>query len=166
MEITSKTRYADFAAIEPYITQETADAIRAAACQQYKPYAALTIDEFWGLLSGDFSLLGDMQDRSVLQEYWVRGFADFVEQLTGTLKRMQLPEDPNKTQALQKGCVDMTPQEGMLVFVRNYFGLPSFLAAGRRTLGEFVTAKKDDYNKGMQRHNFEAMQAAKLKIKK
>ena len=58
MEITSKTRYADFAAIEPYITQKTADAIRAAACQQYKPYAALTIDEVWGLLSGDFSLLG------------------------------------------------------------------------------------------------------------
>lgn len=41
----------------------------------------------------------------------------------------------------------MTMAEGLLVFARRYFGCRSFSEAERLTLGEWLMAKKDDYNR-------------------
>ena len=53
----------------------------------------------------------------------------------------------------------------MLVFVREYFGLPSFFEAGKRTIGEYLTARKDKYNEQRIRKNIEDKQRAQLKRK-
>lgn len=166
MIITEKTPYKDYVQQERVASDETAAQIHAAACRYYKQYAELTLDEFWGLMQGDFSLLGDTTNPSVLQIYWQRGFEEFCKTLAKTLERLVVPEDPNKQAEIVRGCVDMSAQENMLVFVREYFGLHSFYAAGRRTIGEYITARKDEYNKAMARRNFESLQLKQLKTKR
>lgn len=166
MIITERTPYEDYVQQERVASDETAAQIHAAACRYYKQYAELTIDEFWGLMAGDFSLLGDTTKPSVLQIYWQRGFEEFCKTLTKTLERLVIPENPNKEAEIQRGCVEMSAQEGMLIFVRSYFGLPSFYAAGKRTMGEYITARKDDFNKTMTKRNFEALQMRELKTKR
>ena len=47
--------------------------------------------------------------------------------------------------------------------MRAYFGLHSFYEAGKRTMGEYLTARKDEYNKGMVQYNFEQAQKEKFK---
>ena len=44
--------------------------------------------------------------------------------------------------------------------------LPSFFAAGERTIGEYLTARKDRYNDAVMRKNYEAEQRRKMKVKR
>lgn len=165
MTITAATKYKDFAEVEQYISADEQKKIQEAAEQQFKTCYALTIDEFFGLMSGDYSLLGDMTDPSVLQVYWLKRFAAFCEEFTQACEKMQLPPTAEQTQA-HAGTLPMTGQESMLVFTRSYFGLPSFFEAGKRTLGEYLTARKDSYNTAKVQRNWENMQKAKFKKKR
>lgn len=164
MTITSKTKYKDFEQYEAALTAEQLQEIKHAAEQQYKSCYMLTIDEFFGIIVGDYSILGDMNEPSVLQVFWLKRFADFCEEFAKSCERMSL-KDPTK-QSLTNGCIEVEPQESMLIFVREYFGLPSFFAAGERTIGEYLTARKDRYNDAVMRKNSEAEQRRKMKVKR
>lgn len=164
MKITSKTKYEDFMQYEAVLTAEQLQQIKQAAEEQYKSCYMLTIDEFFGILAGDYSLLGDMSKPSVLQVYWLKRFADFCDEFSKACERMTL-KDPTKP-SLTNGCVKVEPQEGMLIFLREYFDLPSFFAAGERTIGEYLTARKDRYNDAVMRKNYEAEQRRKMKVKR
>lgn len=163
MTITSKTLYADFEQYESVLTEESVQELKQAAQDYFKPCHLLTIDEFWGLLRKDFQLLGDMKNPTVLQVYWCKAWAAFLEQFTKTCEKLS-PKDP-EADAIQSGCVQMQPQENMLIFVREYFGLKSFTEAGRVTIGEYVLARKDHYNQNKMRKNYEALQLKKIKNK-
>lgn len=161
MIITSKTKYVDFQPYEGVVTEEgKADLMRAAE-DFFKPCYMLTLDEFWGLMQKDFHLLGDMTEPSVLQVYWLKRFQQFCEEFTKTCEKLSTKE-PNE-EALQVGCVKLQPQESMLVFVRSYFGLQSFEEAGRCTIGEYVLARKDQFNQWRLKKNYEAKQIQELK---
>lgn len=166
MVVTTKTRWSDFEKTDALVTDKTRAEIQSTAEATIRPYGELTIDEFWGLMSGNYDILGDMDEPTVLQVYWMRGFEKFCKSMTETLDALKVPTDPNKDKIYQRGCVELTPQEHMLIFVRGYFGLHSFYAAGRRTIGEYITARKDEYNRAMAQYNFEQMQAEKMKKKR
>ena len=164
MQITSNTPYAQLQPIESVLTEESVQELKAAAEAHFKPCYTLTIDEFFGIINGDFSLLGDMTEPSVLQVYWAKRFADFCEEFSKACERMNF-KDPTQ-EHLHEGCVKIEPQEAMLIFTREYFGLPSFFDAGQRTIGEYLTARKDRYNEAVVRRNHEAEQKRKLKVRK
>lgn len=164
MRVTSNTKYADFEQYEYAVTEEGTKVLMEQAEQLYGHCNELTIDQFWGLMSGDFSILGDISDPSVLQVYWCKRFTQFCEQFTQVCRRLKLEPRDDEAKA-QKGCVEISPMEGMLIFTREYFGLHSFSEAGQRTLGEYVTARKDKYNEARTRRNFEDIQKAKFKKK-
>ena len=161
MKIEGRTPYKKFAPIEQYVSDESKKAMMAAAERAFKPCCSLTIDEFFGVCGGDYSLLGDTRNPSVLQVYWAKRFAVFVEEFTQACQRTMLEPTPDQRIA-SEGQIEMTPQEHMLVFVREYFNLPSFFAAGKRTLGEYLTARKDRYNQMLQQRKFEQLQRDKL----
>lgn len=163
MTITSKTLYADFEQYESVLTEESVQELKQAAQEFFKPCHLLTIDEFWGLLHKDFQLLGDVTNPTVLQVYWCKAWGSFLEQFTKTCEKLSL-KDP-ESDAIQSGCVQMQPQENMLIFVREYFGLKSFTEAGHVTIGEYVLARKDHYNQNKMRKNYEALQLKKIKNK-
>ena len=170
MEVTSKTLYSEFAPFEEFATQESLQALKQAAEQKYGNCYGLTIDEFWGLCNGDFSYVGitpetKQDELTVLQVYWAKRFTDFTQEIANACKRMTIKPTPEQEQA-QNGCVTIEPMEAMLIFVRSYFGLPCFADAGKRTMGEYITARKDDYNQKRTQRNWEEIQCRKLKKNK
>lgn len=165
MIITSETKYADFAEYEEFVDEASKAEIKQQAERYFKPCHTLTLDEFWGIMRGDYSLIGDATEPTVLQIYWCKRFSDFCEEFAKECERMHIQPTPEET-AAQNGTIPMEAQEAMLVFTREYFGLPSFFAAGERTIGEYLTARKDRYNQDRARRNYEAAQRAKMKKKK
>ena len=164
MRITSSTPYSQLQPYESILTAESVQELKAAAEAHFKSCYDLTIDEFFGVIGGNLSLLGDMSRPSVLQVYWTKRFADFCEEFTRACERMTI-KDPTQ-EHLHEGCLKIEPQEAMLIFTREYFGLRSFFEAGERTIGEYLTARKDRYNEAVFRRNSEAEQKRKLKARK
>ena len=173
MQISDKTLYSEFAPFEQFVTQESLQEIKQAAEQKFCNCYQLTIDQFWGIANGDLSIIGiepqkvkegkfDWNKITVLQVYWRKRFDDFVQEISNACKRMSIKPTPEQEQAAN-GCVKIEPMEQMLIFVRAYFGLPSFTAAGKRTMGEYITARKDDYNQKRMQRNWEEIQRRKLK---
>ena len=164
MQVTSKTKYRDFAVYEQFLIKESVAELKACAEKSIRFCHTLTLDEFFGLLDGNYELLGDLKDPSVFQVYWMMRFKDFVEEVTQSCEALTI-KDPS-SEGLEAGCVQMTSRENVMVFVRNYFGLPSFSQAGERTIGEYILARKDTFNKWRVRKNSEDKQLKELKKKK
>ena len=150
---------------EGVLTTKSEDELKRSAEQVFKPVHTLTINEFFGVVNGDYSVLGDMSDPTVLQVYWLKRFAEYVETFADICKRTRVEPTAEQQQAA-KGCVQIEPAEGMLIFVRSYFGLHSFREAGEITMNEYVMARKDTYNNALIRRNMEKIQMCKLNTKK
>lgn len=166
MTVTSSTLYADFAQYESVLTEDAEKQITQAAEEYYKPCHMLTLDEFWGLVSGNFELLGikDEASTTVFQFYWIKRFKAFVDEFAKASEKLAIKDE--NANAIAQGCVNMQPQEHMLIFARDYFGLTSFAQAGHVTIGEYMLARKDRYNSYIMRKNNERIQLSKIKNKK
>ena len=86
----------------------------------------------------------------------------FLQEFARACEELTLPATEEQRSATQ-GTKAMTPLESMLVFTRDYFGLPSFFEAGKRTIGEYLTAKKASYNEALIQRNYQNIQMRKLK---
>ena len=161
MVITEKTPYSDIIEVEELFADTTIKELKQAAEKKYGDCYNLTIDEFFGLIEGNYSLLGDITEPTALQVYWLKRFEEFCTEFANSCERMTLQPTDDQTQ-LQTGCLKLSGKEGMLIFTREYFGLPSFMAAGKRTLGEYLVARKDKYNEAVQKRNFDAWQRRKI----
>ena len=164
MVVTSETKYADFRDVEQFIDEASKIELQKAAEKAYKVCTELTLDEFWGVINGDYSLLGDLDDPSVLQVYWLKRFGKFVDEFGEECKRTQLEPTADQRQA-STGTLPLSPVEAMLIFTRSYFGLHSFADCGHITIGEYLTARKDHYNDAVTQRNFQKMQHDKIKKK-
>ncbi len=164
MRIDENTKYAPFALIENTISEDDKKRIMDAAEQKFGSCHMLSIDEFFGCIKGDFSHLGDLNDPTVFQAYWIKRFKDFCKEFSSVCERLAI-HDPDMD-GTDAGCVKIEPAESMLIFVREYFGLHSFADAGKVTIGEYVLARKDKYNSWKVRKNYERKQISKIKSKK
>lgn len=165
MRITPETKYADFIDAERYISDDTKRAIEKAAEAYYKPCELLNINEFWGIINGNFEILGDITDPSVMQVYWKRRFDTFCKEFAKQCEALKVEQTPEQAKA-SAGCKPISPQENMLIFVRSYFGMHSFIEAAEKiTLAEYLTAKRDKYNEHRIQTNFLNQQKAKTKRK-
>ena len=144
MRISEDTRLADVCALLPYLRDGEEGRLCKAAEARKVPagWWSVTIGEFVKMSSGDFSPYGVTLDDNakVLDYYFIKAFAGFVEEFTRVAGNLT-----------PKGGIPlaypMTMAEGLLVFARRYFGCRSFLDAERLTLGDWLMAKKDDYNR-------------------
>lgn len=165
MDITKEMRYVDFKDAEPFLFPEGIKQLKDKSEEIFGYCHRLTIDEFFAIINGDLSLLGNMETPTVLQVYWMKRFEDFTKEFTKICERYTLSPTPEQQQATQ-GVEPMTPLETMLVFTRDYFGLPSFVEAGKRTIGEYITAKKARYNDLLTQRNYQNIQVRKMKTQK
>ena len=162
MDVTSKTLYKDFAIYEPFVSEEQDKLLKEKAEGKFGNCYNLTLDEFWGVANGNYELLGDTTNPTVLQVYWIKRFDDFVQELEQLHNRIKIEPTPEQKQASTR-CVKFRPMEAMLLFCCTYFGLHNFGDAGKITIGEYVLAAKDDYNKRRQESNWNAIQRRKFK---
>lgn len=163
MEITETTLYTEFAPYEDYISDEDKQKIREAAVQKYGQYAEMTIEKFAELtqLTPERAMA---EYNTVFKVYWLLGFKDFVEQFSKTISNFSLKPTPMEASA-SSVCFEVTMLESMLVFSRDYFGLKSFSEAAKTTLGDYLIARKADYNSKAFERRFSELQMQKIKQK-
>lgn len=165
MRITERTKYEPFRSVEKYLTKEATTKLKEAAERQFGKMQELTFAQFYACANGNFDdVLGDTNSPTVLQVYWAKRFADFVEEFANVLKKITIQPTPEETRAAQ-GLLKVNWDEGLLVFIQSYFGLRSFKDAEQITIGEIIIAKRAQYNQELFRRRMTAIQTAKLKRK-
>lgn len=164
MEININAKYSRYADILPFVTDESRKELIAKVIEKRNPYT-LTLADFFACVKGDFScVVTDVDQPTTADVLWVENFVTFIEEFAAVLKRLSIPQTAEQKQA-QKNCLPVDWQEGMLVFARKYFGLHNFADAEKITIGDFLIAKKDDYNTAIFERNLHKIQTQKLKQK-
>ena len=149
--------------MEKYVSKKGQEKLKLAAEQELGSTYDLPFDTFWQCCGGDFSHLGDATNPTVLQVYWVKRFKEFVEEYTAALKALVVrPTADEEKATAEAGLLEVTFGESMLVFLRDYFGLPSFEEAGRRTMAELLIAKRATFNQERYKRKLTQIQTAKL----
>ena len=163
MKITPETPYAEFAVYEDYVSKEDMAKIDRAAMDLYGNFEDMTIEKF--------AELTQLTPEKAMKEYdtvfkvrWLLQFKDFVEQFSKTVSNFSLKPTPMEASA-SSVCYEVTMLESMLVFSRDYFGLKSFSEAAKTTLGDYLIARKADYNSKSFERKFGELQMQKIKQK-
>ena len=163
MEITQDTLYTEFAPYEGYVSKEDMAKIDKAALDMYGNFTDMTIEKF--------AELTQLTPEKAMKEYdtvfkvrWLLQFKDFVEQFSKTISNFSLKPTPMEASA-SSVCFEVTMLESMLVFSRDYFGLKSFSEAAKTTLGDYLIARKADYNSKAFERRFSELQMQKVKQK-
>lgn len=167
MKITQKTKYNDFADVEQYLEAGEKERIVEAAAKCYLGdggFYNLTASQLIRLCQNDIGCLDSLpiEVGSVYCVYFFSGLREFVEGYIKTLAALQPQQTPMEQRAAN-GCVKVSFGESLLVFIRDYFGLPSFAAAEAVTLDEVLVAKRDAYNRCTFERNIARIQTQKAK---
>lgn len=179
MKVTHKTRYTAFVGVEKYLQRDAESALYESAQKRFGRYEDMTFAEFLRAADGEFDSLLDEQigrrwvwrrkdwkaDPSVLQVYWIKGFGEFAKSFAQTLDNLQVPQTAEEKTA-GDGLPKMTFAEGMLVFIRSYFGLPSFEQAEKIKIAEIMIAKHDAYCNAMFQKKLNAIHLKNARAKK
>lgn len=166
MLITDQTKYSELAHVEKYLTEQAVRELYNAAEVKFGSMYDLTFAQFHACANGNYSeIVGDMTDATVLQIYWCKRFGEFVKEFAETLSKITLTQTPDEKRACT-GLLKTDWAEGLLVFIRDYFGLQSFKAAENITLGEVLIAKRAQYNNDLFRRNLARIQTQKIKNRK
>lgn len=161
MDIDLRKPYAEYAEYLQLLTAKSREELSEAA-ETIRPMWDLKIGEFFRLCDGDFSGIMDKENPLLWQVLWAERFPKFVEEFANVVQRLTL-EPTQEQKAAASGCLPMEWQEGILIFARSYFGLHSFAAAEELTLGDYILAKKHDYNTALTDRNMHKQQMQKLK---
>ena len=160
MDIDLRKPYAEYVEYLQLLTEKSQEELSEAA-KKIRPMWELKIGEFFSICDGDFACVMD-KEPLLWQVLWAEQFPKFVEEFTSVVARLTLEPTPEQ-KAAAAGCFPMEWQEGILIFARSYFGLHSFAAVEELTLGDYILAKKHDYNTALTERNMHKQQIKKLK---
>ena len=165
MRIDKNTKYREFEPIEKYVPDSQKKAITNAAESVYGCMYDLEFGEFWNFANGDFSRLGNLEDPTVFQVYWLNRFDEFTKEFAETLNKLSVEQTTEEKRAAE-GCLKISWGESVLVFLQKFFGLKSFKEAEKITLGELLIAKRAQYNDDLFARRISQIQMQKLNRKK
>ena len=165
MRIDKTTKYSEFEPIEKYVPDSQKKAITNAAESLYGCMYDLEFGEFWNVANGDFSRLGNLEDPTVFQVYWLKRFDEFTKEFADTLNKLHIKPTAEEQRA-SEGCLKISWGESILVFLQKFFGLKSFKEAEKITLGEILIAKRAQYNDDIFARRISRIQMQKIKPKK
>ena len=155
MKIDKYTLYRDFVAVEPYIEAPKLEELRQAAVRDKfgkVGFYGLTLGGLLDAMNGDNDALFDCNGDTVFDHYRVAAFCVWLNEFISVVNGLTL-KPTAKQIAQSSGCKQMTFEESVYYFVRSYFGLPNFNAVRELTVGDYIMAKKDDYNKAVVDRN-------------
>lgn len=149
-EINESTLYIEFIPIEKLIDDETKNNIIKSSQEVYGNYYDMTLDRLITLLDPNCEEYQDLNNplTTVFKVYWFLGFKEFFEKFLSILQNLTIKESPDEF-AASRNCYPVDFSESLLIFTRSYFNSPSFKEAAKITIGEFLMAKKDAYNKAI-----------------
>lgn len=147
-QITESTKIRDLSDFLAYLKDTTIRELKTAAERKYGDPWGITIGQMLDGLRGKFFVLENtaLEDVTVIQHFWIVSYRDMMEQLCKTLEKLTPPCTPEAKQA-QTACIDMSFDEGILIFLRSYFGLRTFDDAMNLHISDLLLARKDVYNR-------------------
>jgi len=151
MKVDKYTLYRDFAAVEPYIEAPQLEELRRAAVVDKfgtEGFYGLTIGGLLDGMNGDLSALQDCDGETVFDRYRVAAFGEWLNEFVAVVNALTLKPTPKQIRQAA-GCKPLTFEESVYYFVRSYFNLQNFNAVRDLTVGDYIMAKKDDYNKAV-----------------
>ena len=155
MKIDKYTLYRDFAAVEPYIEAPKLEELRRASVADKlgtEGFYGLTLGGLLDGMRGDFDALTDCGGDTVFDRYRIAAFCEWLKEFVAVVNGLTL-KPTAKQIAQSSGCKSLTFEESVYYFVRSYFGLPNFDAVRELTVGDYIMAKKDDFNKAVVDRN-------------
>lgn len=168
MKVSKRTPFIQIAGFLEYIKDDSQKELKEQAEKEIGLCWDLTFREFFELSSGDFTCKGidvtKPEELTALQFFWCERFRCFVDEFAASMERLTIPQSPEAA-AAAKACMSVTFEESVVVFCREYFGLHNFADAYDISLGEFLIAKKDAYNKAVFEKKMAEIQEAKYKRK-
>lgn len=115
-------------------------------------YGELCIGDFFDCMNAEYGVImngkRDWNSCNNAQFLWAMGFAEYLKAFSKMMQRLQVPMSAEE-KAAQSACVSVSFEESVLVFVQQYFGLPSFKACQDVTINEYLIAKKQAYNRAI-----------------
>lgn len=167
MIITESTTYEEAAAFIELMSEDQKAILNQRAVELFGDPWGMKIGEILGMIekqADSFPFNIHSADITLLQYLWMQQLDDFFNRLSKILERFKVAETQEQKQASQ-GSLKMSFREGVLVFLRSYFGLHTFDEALELPLADFLLAKKDEYNKTIFNINYARISARKSKTK-
>lgn len=161
MKIDLTKRHAENFEVCSVLTDESKREVKEEAVKVIgKEFWDLTVSEFLRLKKRDLSVIGisSMSDITTAQFYWIEGFGEWCQnEFMPALKACTVRMKPIARKAAEK-APQMSFEEGLLIFGREYFGLHSFAEAEALKLSDIWLAKRDSYAKGMFQYYLNELQ--------
>ena len=151
MKIDRYTLYSDFERVEPYVSADVLERLRVTAVVDMfgdEGFYGMTLGVLLDAMRGDFDGLTQCNGETVFDRFRMNAFSEWIKEFVAVVNGLTLKPTPQQ-QRQASGCKSVTFEESVYFFVRSYFGLPSFNAVRGLTVGDYIMAKKDDFNKAV-----------------
>lgn len=155
MIVNRTTIWDDFAASEPYISDEDKQKVMDAAVKEMlgeNGFYDVTIKTLLEGMHGEFAGLWMDEGKTVFDVYRVLAFTNWLKDFIALVDRLTLKPTAKQVK-WSAGCIEMSFDESVYVFLRSYFGLHCFDDVQTMTVADYVLAKKDTYNKMIVERN-------------
>ena len=165
MRITEKTKFSDIStilAVFPEMLTELKEKIKENLPLETFDYFSMTIREFLELQESKMpSKIEKMLKNKKLTvfEYVkiINTFESGSEQLTKIIEATTVEQTKDEKNA-SAGLLNLSPEESILDFLRDYFNLHNYEEAQNLTLYEFVIARKNYFNRITFEKNLQQIQ--------
>lgn len=165
MRITEKTKFSDIStllSVFPEMLTELKEKMKENLPLDIFDYFSMTIKEFLELQESKMpSKIEKMLKNKKLTvfEYVkiINTFESGSEQLTKIIEATTV-EQTKEEKSASEGLINLSPEESILDFLRDYFNLHNYEEAQNLTLYEFVIARKNYFNRITFEKNLQQIQ--------
>lgn len=151
-EVNAKTEYnEEFATLEYYFTECQKEQITKAAVKEITggDFYEIKISDFFSMTNGMFA---NIDINTVFGIYFIKAFPRFLEGFIETIEALAPPVSA-KDKLYISGTKTIDFETSVYLFCREYFGLKSFKDVDGLTIGEYIVAKTDAFNKAVIEKN-------------
>lgn len=165
MDVTGRTKWSDLQPFWAVLSDGSQEALKEQALRRHNiadGFYSLTIEEFIGITGGDLKMFNIKDDGTAYEQIFINELKEFLSKYVETLSSYNIEQTADERRA-SSSCVEVSMAEGLLIFARQYFNLPSFTKAGELTLADLMIAKKDAYNTAVFQRAMNKIQTSKYK---
>ena len=172
MKLNINAPYNTHAALCYLLDKDSQETLIRKARTDLQDYYFLTIEQTDCLAFKSYAqrkTLFNLSDHiSILQHFWYLGFVQFLNnEFAKALKALKTPDYLVKDYERQatRNLLPVSFTENLLIFARNYFGLPSFTQASKTPLAELLLALKDKTNTDIFQRSVMELQIKQMRAK-
>jgi len=165
MKVTNSTQWAEIEPFYSVLSDASIEALKERALKVHniaEGFYSLTIEEFIGITGGDLEKFDIKVDGTAYEQIFIDELKAFLTDYVEKLASYNIAQTADEQRA-SRSCVEVSMAEGLLIFTRQYFNLPSFSEAGKLTLADLLIAKKDAYNTAVFQREMQKIQTSKYR---